>query len=741
MADLKPYVCTAMGCEKLFTDSQAWFTHMMQSHLVVWECCFCTWTPFEKLDNFRQHISKNHSIPMSDSQFERVAQTCRKPTDKIAPKDCPLCDTWEDALRLQNTDLSDDLEVVVTPEQFRRHVCGHLEQLALFALAPVPPDGDIEGSAVGIQNGSFQGLSDGRSDAKSDASSSKDSIYAIAAKSDASRLEPLLQGADDETIESLLVAAAANHKHGDQVMKLLLDKIGPDMAIGKEVIEAAAANDFKGNEVMSLLLDRYDNLPVTYEALEAASKNLQDSDEMVRKLVRKLDQMTESDGMSTKKVLEGAARAGNVAIAEACIEIGTEMLDEEGMELTPLVIAAEHGQETIVQLLLDEIDSRANLADDEFSFTPILVAAERGHVSILRLLLAASDRESLGEQPLLRASRAGHEACVDLLLETRADTVDDVDTDTGETALMLATSSGHHSIMSLLLSAGADPILRDVDDRSALSRAADNADEFAFRLLYDEVNFEDVKYDTFAKGTTLLMMAARSGNLAIVQSLVDAGESIDLQDDDGFSALSHAAARGHENIVELLLDAGASAGLDDRHGLATLRQAAKSGCIDLVMQLISHQGSDPDLIIPQLRGDVSLKDIKPDTLDPDHHQEFKDGYIVFNPLCPRALSIDAGATLVHDSVVCCVAFSRDNKYLATGSNRTAQIFEVPSGNKICVLEDESAKDPLGGSNVYVRSVTFSPDGTMLVTGQEDGIVRVSSGSLLIILLGGILTVC
>lgn len=739
MADLKPYVCTAMGCEKLFTDSQAWFTHMMQSHLVVWECCFCTWTPFEKLDDFRQHISKNHSIPMSDPQFERVAQTCRQPTDKIAPKDCPLCDTWEDALRLQNTDLSDDLEVVVTPEQFRRHVCGHLEQLALFALAPVPPDGDIEGSAVGIQNGSFQGVSDGHSDVKSAASSSNDSIYAIAAKSDASQLEPLLQGADDETLESLLVAAAANHKHGDQVMKLLLDKIGPDLEIEEEVIEAAAANDFKGNEVMRLLLDRYDNLPVTYEALEAASKNLQDSDEMVRKLVLKLGQLMESNGMSTKKVLEDAARAGNVAIAKACIETGTEMIDKEDIEVTPLVIAAEHGQETIVQLLLDKIDSWADLAEDGYSFTPIAVAAEKGHVSILRLLLDASNHQSLSEQPLLRASKGGHEACVDLLLETGADTVDGVDTDTGETALMLATSGGYHSIISLLLSAGADPILSDGDGRSALSRAADNADEVAFRLLYDEVNFEDVKYDTFAKGTTLLMMAARSGNLAIVQSLVDAGESIDLQDDDGFSALSHAAARGHENIVELLLDAGASAGLDDRHGLATLRLAAKSGCIDLVMRLISHQGSDPDLILPQLRGDVSLKYIKPDTLDPNHHQEFNDGYVVFNPFCPRALSIDAGATLVHDSFVYFVAFSRDNKYLATGSIRTAQIFEVPSGNKICVLENESAEDPLDDSDAFVLSVAFSPDGTMLVTGQ-DTIVRVSSNSLLTILLSGILTI-
>lgn len=33
------------------------------------------------------------------------------------------------------------------------------------------------------------------------------------------------------------------------------------------------------------------------------------------------------------------------------------------------------------------------------------------------------------------------------------------------------------------------------------------------------------------------------------------------------------------------------------------------------------------------------------------------------------------------SVVCCVRFSADGKYLATGCNRTAQIFDVKTGEK------------------------------------------------------------
>lgn len=74
------------------------------------------------------------------------------------------------------------------------------------------------------------------------------------------------------------------------------------------------------------------------------------------------------------------------------------------------------------------------------------------------------------------------------------------------------------------------------------------------------------------------------------------------------------------------------------------------------------------------------------------------------------------------SVVCCVEFSPDGKYLATGCNHFSQIFEVQSGRKVLALVDESiaAKQ----EDLYIRSVCFSPDGVFLATGAEDKIVRI-----------------
>ncbi|KAJ1937148.1 general transcription repressor, partial [Linderina pennispora] len=66
-------------------------------------------------------------------------------------------------------------------------------------------------------------------------------------------------------------------------------------------------------------------------------------------------------------------------------------------------------------------------------------------------------------------------------------------------------------------------------------------------------------------------------------------------------------------------------------------------------------------------------------------------------------------------------FSNDGKLLATGCNRTTQIWNMATGNKEAVLADENA--PKNG-DLYIRAVCFSPDGKFLVTGAEDKQIRI-----------------
>ncbi|MCJ1468453.1 general transcription repressor [Pseudocyphellaria aurata] len=116
-----------------------------------------------------------------------------------------------------------------------------------------------------------------------------------------------------------------------------------------------------------------------------------------------------------------------------------------------------------------------------------------------------------------------------------------------------------------------------------------------------------------------------------------------------------------------------------------------------------------------------LADLDPDQLRPDQKREGNDWFAVFNPRIRRVLDVDLVHNLPHESVVCCVRFSLDGRYVATGCNRSAQIFEVSTGNQVTKLQDESVdKD----GDLYIRSVCFSPDGKYLATGAEDKQIRV-----------------
>lgn len=122
----------------------------------------------------------------------------------------------------------------------------------------------------------------------------------------------------------------------------------------------------------------------------------------------------------------------------------------------------------------------------------------------------------------------------------------------------------------------------------------------------------------------------------------------------------------------------------------------------------------------------ALGDLELEAVAPHNKKTGNDWHAIFNAQVQRVLDVDLVHSLQHDSVVCCVRFSHDGKYVATGCNRSAQIFDVASGEKVCVLEDHNATDPMGGTDLYIRSVCFSPDGRYLATGAEDKIIRVSA---------------
>ncbi|KAG6093925.1 transcriptional regulatory protein rco1 [Claviceps sp. LM220 group G6] len=124
------------------------------------------------------------------------------------------------------------------------------------------------------------------------------------------------------------------------------------------------------------------------------------------------------------------------------------------------------------------------------------------------------------------------------------------------------------------------------------------------------------------------------------------------------------------------------------------------------------------ILVPKERGDF------------DNNRKVRDEWSAyFNPDVKRVLDVELVRTLDHDSVVCCVRFSPDGKYIATGSNRSAQIFDAQDGRKVCIFEIQCDGDDAQDKSAFqcvnfVRSLCFSPDGRYLVTGSTDKLVRI-----------------
>lgn len=141
-----------------------------------------------------------------------------------------------------------------------------------------------------------------------------------------------------------------------------------------------------------------------------------------------------------------------------------------------------------------------------------------------------------------------------------------------DTLLSTASRYGHVEIIELLLESGANAATKDRLGRTALIAGVQSRNAEAVRVLL--ANGADVNARDLQEGTALLRAAGSFGNPPIVEALIKAGADVNAADKNGQTPLMWAARWGDTARVSALIAAGANANVRDGKGMTALDYAS-----------------------------------------------------------------------------------------------------------------------------------------------------------------------
>ncbi|OBT61859.1 hypothetical protein VE03_08815 [Pseudogymnoascus sp. 23342-1-I1] len=291
--------------------------------------------------------------------------------------------------------------------------------------------------------------------------------------------------------------------------------------------------------------------------------------------------------------LQVAAYHGEDKIVKLLLERGADVNTQGGRYGNALQAAAYGRQEEVVELLLEQ-GANAN-AEGGHYHTALQAAAYRGSEGIVELLIKqGANINAQGGQnntALQTAVCNGLEEMVEVLLRLGAD----VNTQGGDdgNALQAAACRGEDEIVKLLIEHGADVNAQGGEYGSALQAAACNEinrkSEEIIKLLLEQgadVNAQGGEY-----GNALQAAAARNRSEDIVGLLLEHGANANAQGGTYGNALQAAALCGLEETFELLLKHGADVKAQGGE-YGNILQAAAYGGSEKIVKLILEQGTD-----------------------------------------------------------------------------------------------------------------------------------------------------
>jgi ankyrin repeat protein len=259
--------------------------------------------------------------------------------------------------------------------------------------------------------------------------------------------------------------------------------------------------------------------------------------------------------------LRNSVRNNDMPMVEACLEQGADLeAFEESNGYRPLHIAVDSGRCQMVKFLLS---SGANTASVDNCYNTAL------H----------------------RASSRGCTDCISALIDAGAEV--NAKGQDGKSPLSFAASHGHVSAMNLLLSLKAD-----VEFQSLLSNDLHPAQaswlyrQFgAIESFVDEGKRGELMFDARDYGVSPLTMAAMTGSISAVETLLKAGANINGAGKRNIRPIHGATYAPNKETLLYLLKNGADRWKCTEGGNSILHTAAQYGNLDAMEYLVST-GSD-----------------------------------------------------------------------------------------------------------------------------------------------------
>ncbi|KAJ9401934.1 hypothetical protein DTO282F9_1224 [Paecilomyces variotii] len=408
---------------------------------------------------------------------------------------------------------------------------------------------------------------------------------------------------DKGEYSSPLQAALANgHNY---VAQILID--AGFQLTQKQFDDALAIASFKGNVeiVERLLCDQAPSFKPNIRPDPLQVALFGGRARQVKRLLQVCDDINEEKGYFGNAIAAAIA-SRKLTLLQAVVDAGAN-LDSRGRYGFPLRAAAIANHVEMTKYLLEKgLDP--NIRDEELG-DALQAAASLGNVDIMLLLLAHNAFvDGFGGHfgnTLQAASFNGHEQAVRLLIEHGASLDDKSGTLSGRyrDALQAAVYAGHQEIVELLLAAGAELNPGRIDRSPRLATALSRIETYWSK--------RNTLPGSRAGGGNLdiptelgpLEVAARRGNVTLVNTLLAKGAHIDVEDADcrdeghdnvcAYTALEIAAFWGHLAVVESLLDHGADVNAV-RQTLGTPLQAALEGGHFDVAEFLLFRGAEID---------------------------------------------------------------------------------------------------------------------------------------------------